>query len=36
MTTPNVSYKDHLFPPQIIAHAVWLHLRFPLSLCPET
>ena len=27
-----VSYKNHLFPPQIIAHAVWLSLRFPLSL----
>ena len=27
-----VSYKRHRFPPQIIAHAVWLHFRFPLSL----
>jgi putative transposase len=31
MTTP-VSYKRHRFPPQIIAHAVWLYFRFPLSL----
>ena len=27
-----VSYKRHRFPPEIIAHAVWLCLRFPLSL----
>jgi putative transposase len=27
-----VSYKRHCYPPQIIAHAVWLHFRFPLSL----
>jgi len=27
-----VSYKRHRFPPQIIAHAVWLYYRFPLSL----
>ncbi len=31
MPTP-VSYKRHRFPPQIIAHAVWLYFRFPLSL----
>jgi putative transposase len=31
MTTP-VSYKRHRFPPEIIAYAVWLYLRFPLSL----
>ncbi|WP_414475324.1 IS6 family transposase [Microvirga sp. M2] len=31
MTKP-VSYKRHRFPPQIIAHAVWLYVRFPLSL----
>src|SRR3954468_16817524 len=31
MTRP-ISYKRHRFPPQIIAHAVWLYLRFPLSL----
>jgi putative transposase len=31
MTKP-VSYKRHHFPPQIIAHAVWLYFRFPLSL----
>lgn len=30
---PNpVSYKRHRFQPQIIAHAVWLYFRFPLSL----
>jgi transposase-like protein len=32
MTTPPVSYKNHRFPPPIIAHAVWLYFRFPLSL----
>ena len=26
-----VSYKNHRFPPQVIAHAVWLYFRFPLS-----
>jgi putative transposase len=26
-----VSYKRHRFPPEIIA-AVWLYIRFPLSL----
>src|SRR5215218_9591430 len=26
------SYKRHRFPSQIIAHAVWLYFRFPLSL----
>ncbi len=31
MTNP-VHYKRHRFPPQIIAHAVWLYFRFPLSL----
>jgi putative transposase len=31
MTKP-VSYKRHRFPPQIVAHAVWLYFRFPLSL----
>jgi putative transposase len=31
MTNP-VSYKRHQFPSQLIAHAVWLHFRFPLSL----
>lgn len=25
-------YKRHRFPAEIIAHAVWLHFRFPLSL----
>jgi putative transposase len=29
---PAISYKRHRFPPQIIAHAVWLYYRFPLSL----
>ena len=32
MTSPSVSYKRHRFPPAIIAHAVWLYFRFPLSL----
>jgi putative transposase len=27
-----VSYKRHRFPPEIIAYAVWLCSRFPLSL----
>lgn len=27
-----VSYKRHRFPSQIIAHAVWVYFRFPLSL----
>ena len=30
--TKSVSYKRYHFPPQIIAHAVWLYFRFPLSL----
>ncbi len=25
------SYKRHRFPPEIIAHAVWLYFRFALS-----
>jgi putative transposase len=28
MSTPTISYKNHRFPPQIIAHAVWLYFRF--------
>ena len=32
MTQPPVSYKRHRFPPEIIARAVWLYFRFPLSL----
>lgn len=32
MNTSAISYKNHRFPPQIIAHAVWLYFRFPLSL----
>src|SRR3712207_1095095 len=27
-----ISYKRHRFPPEIIAHVVWLYFRFPLSL----
>jgi putative transposase len=30
-TPPAVSYKGHRFPAEIIAHAVWLYFRFPLS-----
>ena len=30
--TKSVSYKRHRFAPEIIAHAVWLYFRFPLSL----
>lgn len=32
MNSPMISYKNHRFPQQIIAHAVWLYFRFPLSL----
>lgn len=32
MNSSIVSYENHRFPPQIIAHAVWLYFRFPLSL----
>ncbi|MDB5526879.1 MAG: family insertion sequence transposase protein [Rhizobium sp.] len=32
MSMPIISDKNHRFPPQIIAHAVWLYFRFPLSL----
>jgi putative transposase len=32
MRQASVSYKRHRFPPEIIAHAVWLYFRFPLSL----
>ena len=31
MNTPTVSYKRHRFPGQIIAHAIWLYIRFNLS-----
>jgi putative transposase len=32
MSATAISYKNHRFPPQIIARAVWLYFRFPLSL----
>ncbi|RCW78837.1 hypothetical protein C7476_12123 [Phyllobacterium bourgognense] len=32
MKQPRINYKNHRFPPQIIAHSVWLYFRFPLSL----
>lgn len=32
MQPPSISYKRHRSPPQIIAHAVWLYVRFNLSL----
>lgn len=32
MTRSAISYKRHRFPATIIAHAVWLYYRFPLSL----
>ena len=32
MTESAVNYKRHRFPAEIIAHAVWLYFRFPLSL----
>jgi putative transposase len=27
----SLSYRRHRFPPEIIQHAIWLHLRFTLS-----
>ncbi|WP_028956947.1 IS6 family transposase [Sulfitobacter sp. 20_GPM-1509m] len=32
MQSHKISYKRHRFPPQIIAHVVWLYVRFNLSL----
>ena len=32
MSSSSVSYERHRFPPPLIAHAVWLYFRFPLSL----
>lgn len=32
MIQPVVRYKRHRFPACVIAHAVWLYFRFPLSL----
>lgn len=32
MQTPSISYKRNRFPPEIIADAVWLYVRFNLSL----
>ncbi len=32
MQTLKISYKRQRFPPQIIAHVVWLYARFNLSL----
>ncbi|MBK0329763.1 IS6 family transposase [Rhodobacteraceae bacterium F11138] len=32
MQTEKISYKRHRFPPEVIAHAVWLFVRFNLSL----
>lgn len=32
MPDPSISYKRHRFPPEVIAHAVWLYVRFNLSL----
>ncbi|SDR44903.1 IS6 family transposase [Pseudovibrio sp. Tun.PSC04-5.I4] len=32
MNSAPISYKRHRFPPQIIAHVVWLYHRFSLSL----
>ena len=29
-----ISYKRHRFPPEIIAHTVWLYFRFPFTLRP--
>ena len=33
MTTSNVpSYAGYRFPAEVISHAIWLYVRFPLSL----
>ena len=32
MQTLKINYKRHRFSPQIIAHVVWLNVRFNLSL----
>lgn len=32
MSTTHISYKRHRFPPEVIAHSVWLYGRFNLSL----
>ncbi len=32
MQTPDISFKRHRFPPQVVAHSVRLYLRFNLSL----
>ena len=32
MRQPIANYKNHRFPPEIIARAVWLYYRFALSL----
>ena len=32
MQTLKINYKRHRFPPPIIAHVVWLYVRFNLSL----
>jgi putative transposase len=32
MTHRDPLYRGHRFPAQVIAHAVWLYFRFPLSL----
>ncbi|MBM7046600.1 IS6 family transposase [Rhizobium lusitanum] len=32
MQTADISFERHRFPPQIVAHTVWLCLRFNLSL----
>ncbi len=33
MTKSRFNYKRHRFPPEIIAHAVWLYCRVNLSFC---
>jgi len=31
VTAASSSYKGHRYPPEIIAHCVWLYHRFPLG-----
>ena len=35
MTRPASTYKDHRYPIEILARAVWLYFRFNVSLRPR-
>ncbi|MBO9451149.1 IS6 family transposase [Tropicibacter sp. R16_0] len=32
MSTSQINYNRHRFPPEIISHALWLYVHFNLSL----